>query len=77
MEGFLICGWNLILPVCGGTSTLAREATLAARWLYISHSQPATSQWGWGLHTLLGGIDPGDLPFRPRFVEVVETWNDF
>ena len=75
MEGFLICGWNLILPVCGGTSTLAREATLAARWLYISHSQPATSQWGWGFHSVLGGINPGDLRFRPWVV--VDIWKDF
>ena len=34
MEGFLIRGWELILPGCGGTSALARGATLAARWLH-------------------------------------------
>ena len=32
MEGFIIWGQNLILPGCGGTFTLAREATLSARW---------------------------------------------
>ena len=31
MEGFLIRGWNIILPRCGGTSTLSRAATFAAR----------------------------------------------
>ena len=33
MEGFLNRGWELILPGCGGTSALARGATLAALWL--------------------------------------------
>ena len=30
---FLTSGWERILPVNGGTSTLDRAATLAARWL--------------------------------------------
>ena len=34
MEGVLILGWDLILSGCGGISTLARGAALAARWLY-------------------------------------------
>ena len=34
MEGFLTRGWEIILPGCGGTSALARGATLAARWLH-------------------------------------------
>ena len=33
MEGFLIRGWELILPGCGGTAALA-GATLAALWLH-------------------------------------------
>ena len=40
MEGFLIRGYgdkNIILPGCGGTSTLARGATLAVRWLHEPH----------------------------------------
>ena len=41
MEGFLIGGWELILPGCGGTSALARGATLAARWLH--ESQPISN----------------------------------
>ena len=43
----------------------------------MSLSQSATSQLGWGFHTLRGGIDPGDLRFRPRVVGVVEIWNGF
>ena len=38
MEGFLICGWDLVLLVCGATSTLARGATLAARRLHEPQS---------------------------------------
>ena len=34
MEGLLIRGWEIILPGCGGTSALARGATLAARSLH-------------------------------------------
>ena len=34
MEGDLIRGWDFTLPVSGVTSTLARGATLAARWLH-------------------------------------------
>ena len=40
----------------------------------MSPSQSAITQWGWGFHTLRGGIDPGDLRFRPRVVEVVDRW---
>ena len=32
---------------------------------------------GWSFHTVRGGIDPGDHPFRPRFVGVVAVWKDF
>ena len=39
-------------------------------------SQSAIGQWGWGFHTVRGGIDPGDRLFRPRFVGVVDVWND-
>ena len=27
--------------------------------------QSSFTKWGWGFHTLFGGIDPGDLPFCP------------
>ena len=36
----------------------------------MSPSQSASSQCGWGFHTVLGGIDPGDPRFRPRVVGV-------
>ena len=76
MEGFPIRGWEIIFPGCGGLSALARGATLAARWLH--EPQPISNHpVGLGFHTLRGGIDPGDLRFRPRFVGDVETWKDF
>ena len=31
---------------------------------------------GWGFHTVWGGIDPGNHRFRPRFIEVIDVWND-
>ena len=76
MVGFLIRGWGLLIPGCGGTSTLSRGATLTARWLH--ESQPTVfSQWGWGFHILQGGVDPGDARFRPRVVGVVDTVEGF
>ena len=68
MEGFLIRGWEIILPGCGGTSPLAGGVTLAARWLH--ESQPISNH-------PVGGIDPGDLCFRLRVVGVVEVWREF
>ena len=65
-----------ILPGCGGTSALARGATLAARWLH--EPQPISNHpMGLGFHTLRGGIDPEDPRFRPRVVGVVETRKGF
>ena len=43
----------------------------------MSLSQIATSQLGWGFHTLRGGIDPGDLRFLPRVVGGVDIWKVF
>ena len=51
---------------------MARDATLAARWLHEPQPISATSQWGWGFHTLQGSIDLGDLIFRPPVAGVVE-----
>ena len=42
MEGFMTRGWDLIHPVCRGTSTLPRGATLAARWLH--EPEPTSDQ---------------------------------
>ena len=47
MEGFLSRRWEIILPGCGGTSALARGATLAARWLH--EPQPISN------HPVCGG----------------------
>ena len=76
MEGFLTCGWELILPGCGETAALARGATLAARWLH--KPQPITNRpVGLGFSHPTGRYRPGGSPFRPRFVVVVHVWKDF
>ena len=76
MEGFLIREWDLNLPVRGATSTLAQGATRAARWLHAP--KPISNQpVRWGVHTVRGGINPGDVRFRPRVVQIVEIWKYF
>ena len=61
MEGFLIKGCDIILPGCGGTSTLDRRATLAARWLQL---QPITDQpVGLGFPHHAERSRPGGSPF--------------
>ena len=55
MKEFLIEGWDLILPVCGASSTLAQGATLAARWLH--GPQPISNQSeGFGVFTPRGAV---------------------
>ena len=67
MEGFLIRGWEPILPGCGGTSTFSREATLAARWIH--EPQPISNhKWGLGSQTLRGGIEPRISVFVPELM---------
>ena len=39
----------------------------------MSLGQSATSQLGWGFHTLRGGIDPGDMRLCPWVVVVVDV----
>ena len=61
MEGILIRGSKIILPGCAGTSALAREATLGARWLHEPHPQPAS---GAGVSTPCAGrYRPGRSAF--------------
>ena len=36
----------------------------------------ASSQWGWGFHTMRCGIDPGDHHFCRRVVGVIHAWKD-
>ena len=38
----------------------------------MNPSQSGTSQYVWGFYIVRGGINPGDLRFRPRVVGVVE-----
>ena len=39
--------------------------------------QSSISLWGWGFHTVLGGIDPRDRRFRPRCAGVADVWKYF
>ena len=41
-----------------------------------SSNQSAISQRDWVFHTVRAGVDPIELGFLPRFVEVLEMWND-
>ena len=64
MEGFLIRGWDLNLPVSSTTSTLAGGATLAARRLH--EPQPISNQPVLlGFPHRAGKVDPGNPRFRP------------
>ena len=64
MEGFLIRGWDPVVP--------------GWRWLFFSSpSQSAIGRWGRGFHTVRGGFDPGGHRFRPWVVGVVDVWRDF
>ena len=69
-------GWDLILPGCGGTRRWP-EGQLSPRSASMSPSKSAITQRGWGFHTVRGGIDPGNIRFRPRVVGVVDIWKDF
>ena len=53
------------------------EGQLSPRAGSMSLSELATSQWGWGFQTLRGVIDPVDITFRPRVIEVVDVWRQF
>ena len=53
------------------------EGQLSPRAGSMSPSQSATGRWGLGFLTVWGGINPGDLRFRPRAIGVVEVWKDF
>ena len=55
MEVFLMRGWDIILTGRGGTSALARGATLAAAGSKSPRQSPIT-QRGWGFHTLRGAV---------------------
>lgn len=58
MEECLNRGWYPILPGSGG---MGRGCP----------SQSAIRPWHWDFHTVLSGVDPGELGFRARGVGVV------
>ena len=63
MEDFLTRGWELTLSGFGGTSALARGATLAARWLH--ESQPISNHpVGLGFLHRVGRYRPGRSLFE-------------
>ena len=66
--GSSICGWDLILPGFGRTSTLSLEATLASRWVHEPQSI-SIQIVVLGFPTVWGGIDRLDLHFSPRVVQ--------
>ena len=53
------------------------EGQLSPRDGFMIPSQTPITERGWGFHTVLGGIDPGNLRLRPRMVRFVEIWKDF
>ena len=62
MDGFLIRGLEIILPGCGGTSSLARGATLATRSLH--EPQPISNHpVGLGFSHPAGRYRPGGSAF--------------
>ena len=63
MEGFLIRGWELVLP--------------GVRWLSAIPSQSEIGQWDLGFHTEQSGFDPGDHRFRPQVVGVENILKNF
>ena len=76
MEGFVIRGYNPVLPWCGGTATLARGATLAS--LGLHEPQPNSNHpFGLGFPHLTGRPRSGDMRFHPRVVGDVDVRNMF
>ena len=78
--GFIIWGWELIPPGCGGTSLhVGPRATILLRWLY--EPQPMGDQWmGLGVPHRARRYLPGESFFSSagcwirRFIEVFQIW---
>ena len=66
MQLFIMRKRGLILPGCGGTSTMSPSLIL---------NQPG--QWGWNFHTIRGGVDSRDVRFRLRVVGFIDVRNYF
>ena len=75
-KGFSPKDDNLSSPGAAGPQRWL-EGQLSPRAGSMTPSQSAITHWGWGFHTLRGGIDPRDLRFRPRVVGIGEIWKDF
>ena len=59
MEFFMIRGWGLILPGCGGTGRLPRGVTPAARRAFtIGRGQAGGGQWDWGSESAAFNVNP-------------------
>ena len=82
--------WQLLIGWCPWSQPAAKVAPRAnaevpRRW-HEGNSRRALAPWApanqqsvrgvWGYHTARGGIDPGDLCFRPWTVGVVEASKD-
>ena len=78
MEGCLNREWDPMLPGCGGTGGSTWDVALSSPGFARSTrpSQSAIGPWDWGFHTVRGGVDPGELDFRPRGVGVVDISKD-
>ena len=76
MEGFIIRGWEIILPGCGGTSTLARGATVAAR--SLDEPQPISNQpVGLGFPHLARRYRPRGSPFSSPGIWICRCMEGF
>ena len=63
MEGFMIRGWDPIIPSGAG---------------FILEPQPSNDRpVELRFHAVRGGADTGDHRFRPRVAGVVDVWSDF
>ena len=59
------------LSLFGGAGPLRwPERQLSPRTGSMSPSKSAITQWGWGFHTVRGGIDPSDLCFCTGVIEL-------
>ena len=64
MEGFLIRGWEIVVP--------------GWRWIYFQATANQRSAGGVGISTpVRGGFDPEDHRFRPQVVGVIDVWRDY
>ena len=84
MRGSIVTGDNSFRLGCVGVGVVWKAFCARIGTVYppsaagfTNPSQSAISQWGWGFHTVRGGIDPGYHRFLPRFVGVADVWNYF